>query len=180
MNDVAREYGEALFDLCYDEGIDGEVLSQIRAVKPFFETGSDYVRFLSSPNIPSAERSDAVGEAFSGRVNSYVVNFLKIMTERSHARQIAACFDRYETLYNEKHNISEARAISAVELSEDQKKTLTETLSKKTGKTVVISFEVDPALIGGISVFIDGELYDGSVSSHLDAVRRRLEDITIN
>lgn len=180
MNDVSREYGGALFELCFEEGVDADVLGELGALSRYFENGAEYIRFLTSPNIPLAERTGAVKEAFSGRINSYVVNFIMMMTERGHVRDISSSFDEYARLYNEKHLITEAKVKSAVELTNEQKASLEKNLSEKTGKTVKLLCEVDPSLIGGISVFIDGELYDGTISARLLDIRRRFADTAIN
>ncbi|MBO4429401.1 MAG: ATP synthase F1 subunit delta [Clostridia bacterium] len=180
MNDVSREYGGALFELCYEEGIDEEIVGQLRAVSSYFGRDSDYVRFLTSPNIPMASRTAAVKDAFSGRVHAYVLNFIMMMTERSHASDISASFDEYIRLYGEKHLITEAEVKSAVALTDAQKAELEKKLSSKTGKKVTLKCTVDQSLIGGVSVYIDGELYDGTLSARLNDIRRRLTDTAIN
>lgn len=180
MNELIREYGGALFELAYDEGKADEILTETRAIKEFFGRDTDYVRFLSSPNIPIDERIGAVGEAFDGKVNKFISNFVKLMTERGYARHIGDCFAEYERRYLEKNNISVVIVKSAVQLSDAQKDALIKNLSKKTGKNIELSCSVDPSLIGGVSVYVDGKLYDGSVSAHIEKIRRALYDISIN
>ena len=180
MNELVREYGGALFELAYDEGVGEKILAETRAIKDFFGRDADYVRFLSSPNIPLDERIRAVGEAFDGKVNKFISSFIKLMTERGYARFIGDCLSEYERRYLEKNNISVVSVKSAVALTDAQKQALVANLSKKTGKNVELSCTVDPSLIGGISVYVDGKLYDGSVSAHIEKIRRALYDISIN
>lgn len=180
MNELIREYGGALFELAHDENMADEILSETRAIKGFFGRDSDYVRLLSSPNIPTEERISAIGDAFDGKVNKYVSSFLKLMTERGYARHIGECFAEYEHLYLEKNNIAVVTVKSAVKLSDAQKSALVDKLKKKTGKNIELDASVDPSLIGGISVYVDGKLYDGTVSAHIDKIRRALYDISIN
>ena len=180
MNDLVREYGGALFELAEDEKQADEILSQTRAIKDFFGRDSDYVRLLSSPNIAIEERIGAVCEAFDGKVNKFISSFIKLMTERGYARYIADSFGEYERRYLEKNNISVVTVRSAVALSDAQKSALIEKLEKKTGKKIELEAKVDPSLIGGISVYVDGKLYDGTVSAHIDKIRRALYDISIN
>lgn len=179
MTDVAREYGGALFELADEEKVSDVILSEIQQIRPFFGRNSDYMRLLTTPSIGVKERTSCIDEAFKGQINLYLCNFLKIMTERSHAYDIEDCFDEFERLYNEKNNIAVAKVTSAVELTETQKEKLAQNLGKRTGKNVRLICNVDPSLIGGISVSIDGEMLDGSVSSHLSELRRKLSDITI-
>lgn len=180
MNELVREYGGALFELAYDEGKADAILSETRAIKEFFGRDAEYVSFLSSPNIPIDERIKAVGEAFDGKVDKYVSSFIKMMTERGYARHIGDCLNEYERRYLEKNNISVVSVRSAVALTDAQKEALAANLSKKTGKNIELDCSVDPSLIGGISVYVDGKLYDGSVSAHIEKIRRALYDISIN
>lgn len=179
MNDVSREYGGALFELADDENISKELLGEIRAIAPFFERGSEYVRLLATPNISASDRIQCVKDAFCGKVNSYVLNFISLMTERGHAYDIGESFKEYEKRYNEKNGISVVRVKSAVALSDAQKAALCEKLSKRLKKNVEPSYEVDPSLIGGLSVYADGELIDGSVSARISELRKKLRDISI-
>lgn len=180
MNELVKEYGGALFELADEEGVSKEILDEVRQLGAFFGRDSEYVGFLSSPNITVSERVDAVGEALDGRTHRYVSSFVKMMTERGYARHIGECFNEYERRYDEKNNIMTVDVKSARPLTEDQKRALSEKLVAKIGKNIELSCSVDPSLIGGISVFADGKLYDGSVSAHVEKIKRALADITLN
>lgn len=179
MTDVAREYGGALFELADEEKISEKVLEEIYGIRDFFGFGSEYMRLLTAPNIGVEERLGCIDEAFGGRIETYLCSFLKLMVERGHSFEICECFKEYERLFNEKNNIAVAYVVSAVELSEEQKKKLSENLGKKTGKNVRLVCSVDPGIVGGITVSIEGELLDGSVSSHIYELRRKFSEITI-
>ncbi|MBQ0124907.1 MAG: ATP synthase F1 subunit delta [Clostridiales bacterium] len=179
MSELSREYGGALFELADDEKISDTVLDEISAIKALLAPDSDYVKLLTSPNISISERVACVDKAFSGKVHMYLCSFLKLMTERGYAGKIGDCFAEYERLYNEKNNICVAKVKSAIELSDRQKDALAKRLSARTGRNVRLDCEVDASLVGGISVYVDGELLDGSVSARLSELRRRLSDITV-
>ncbi|MBO4353634.1 MAG: ATP synthase F1 subunit delta [Clostridia bacterium] len=179
MNDVSREYGGALFELADGENISKEILDEIRAVAPFFERGSDYVRLLTTPNISAPERVKCVRDAFGGKVNGYLVNFISLMTERGRAYDVADSFVEYERRYNEKNGICTVKVKSAVPLSDSQMDALKAKLSKHFKKTVELSCEVDPSLIGGLTVCADGELIDGSVSAKISEIRKKLAEASI-
>ena len=177
--DAIREYGGALFELAFEEGADDAVLSDIRGIMEFFTRGSELVRLLSSPSVPTQERVSCVQRVFAG-VEPYLLNFLCLMTERGYARSIYGAFEKYISLYNEKHAITDAFAVSAVELSEEQKNALISSLSNRTGKKINLICRVDPSVIGGVSVSIDGEMFDGTVESKISQIRRKLSELSVN
>jgi len=64
-----------------------------------------------------------------------------------------------------------AQVVSAVPLREDQLSALRELLNKKLDKTVTLSPRVDPALLGGLWIYVDGHVIDRSL-------KKQLRDIT--
>ena len=56
---------------------------------------------------------------------------------------------------------------TAIELSDKQKSELTKALSKEVGQNVRINIEIDPRVLGGISIRFRDELIDGTVISRM-------------
>ena len=69
---------------------------------------------------------------------------------------------------------TEAEITSAVELSPDEQEKLRRSLSAQHGEGLVFSFNVDPALLGGLRVRVGDRLIDTSVASRLSALRESL------
>ena len=49
-----------------------------------------------------------------------------------------------------------------------------QSLTEVTGKTVVVEFQVDPTLIGGMVAKVGDTVYDASVRARLDAIQNLL------
>lgn len=60
-----------------------------------------------------------------------------------------------------------ARVESATALDDGTKQTIQQHLASKYGSALVISFEVNPDLIGGLRVQVGSDVYDGSIRSRL-------------
>jgi F-type H+-transporting ATPase subunit delta len=69
---------------------------------------------------------------------------------------------------------TKAEVTSAVELSEQEKDALRQSLAKQFGSDLTFSFYVDPALMGGLRVRVGDSLIDTSVASRLSALRESL------
>ncbi len=179
MNDAAKEYGGALFELAHEEGIDKDILSEVRVIRELFKENPDYVKLLSSPNVPKDERLACIDGLLSERVHPYFLNFLKIITERNHIRSVFGCFDEFERLYYESHGIICARAESAVPLTESQKERITERLAAQFGAEIELSCTVDPSLIAGVRLIVNNKLFEGSVKAKLSAIGDSLDSITL-
>ena len=91
----------------------------------------------------------------------------------------ADSFSQYKSRYNEDAGIVEAFAASASEMSEEQAAKLTEKLSSMTGKKVILHTSVDPSLLGGVRLELDGKQYDGTVRERLNRLQRILSETVI-
>ena len=126
-----------------------------------------------------AERCALLDEALRGQVDPYLLNFLKILCENGTLRQLSACEKEFSARYNAARGILPAKAVSAVPLTEDAAARLKAKLESLTGKTVDLSFAVDPACLGGIRLEMDGVRFDGTVEGRLARLRRDLENIVL-
>ncbi len=63
---------------------------------------------------------------------------------------------------------------SAAALKDAQKKEITQTLERVTGKKIEAKFSLDANLLGGVRVRVGDTIYDGSLRNRLDGLRERL------
>ena len=176
MTGVANVYGQALFDLAWDEGLDVEILCELRILKDAFLQNSDFTRLLAAPNLSKEERLQIIQDSFGGKVHAYVLSFLKILTEKGYIRHFVECCDAYREKYNVHHGILSVRAITAAPLLPEQADRLTGKLSKITGKTIELSNVIDPSCIGGMRLDYDGKRMDDTVACRLDQLHSLLKN----
>ena len=175
MTTVGSAYGEALYDLAKSEDLSSEILSQISALDESFRQEPDFLRLLQSPSLPKQERCQILDSSFQGKVHLYVLNFLKILTEKGYARHFSDCCKAYRQHYNLDHNILPVTAVTAVELSAEQSDKLSEKLSAITGKAIALTNRIDPDILGGVRLDYDGKQMDDTVSHRLDSIRAVLK-----
>ena len=179
MTDVGKMYGGALFELCAREGRDEAVREQLRQAVALLRANSDYEKLLCTLSIPKTERCALLDQALRGQVDPYLLNLLKILCENGTLRQLNSCEKEFSARYNAARGILPARAVSAVPLSGEAAARLKAKLESLTGKTVDLSFSVDPSCLGGIRLEMDGVRFDGTVEGRLARLRRDLENIVL-
>ncbi len=103
---------------------------------------------------------------------------MKILCEKGTLRELSGCARAYRVRYNQAHGILEATATTAVAMTEQQAKSL-QKLEKLTGKTIDLKTKVDPAVLGGIRLDIEGTELDGTVQNRLSALRRDIASVTL-
>lgn len=170
MTETSKEYALALFTLASEENMLEEFSQGLSLVLTQLRGNPGYTDFLASPNIPIDVRLSAIDEAFGESVCEYVNSFLKILCQKGSIRYVYKIILDFDEMYRASKGISTARVISAVPLKSSEKARLKEKLEKMCGKEVVMECIHSPSVLGGIIVYIDGRVLDGSL-------RRRLHDI---
>ena len=85
--------------------------------------------------------------------------------------------ESYKRLLNDKNNVLEGTAITAVALSEEEIKDLEKNLSKKYNKNVTLTNVVDEAILGGVLVKLGNEEIDGTVRTRLSNIKKQLSQV---
>ena len=170
MTEVATTYGQAMYDLARDEGKSQQILAELSVLDQSLSAEPEFIQLLSSPNIPKEERGQILDDSFRGKIDPYVLNFLKVLTEKGYMRHFSGCCQFYRQCYNKDNGIMPVIAYTAVPLSDELRRKLTAKLSTVTGKTIELDCRIDPETLGGVRLDFDGKQVDGTV-------RRRLEDI---
>lgn len=176
MNHSASIYAKGLYSLAAEENMTAQILSEMDSVCGIFEAEPDFVTLLFSPAISKEERTGMLDACLRGKVHPYLLNFLKLITERGMIRLFADCCAAYQKLYNADMGILPVSVVSAVTLDDDQKARLKEKLDKLTGKNAQLCCTVDPKCIGGIRVDYDDQQIDGTVANRLSSMAEVLKN----
>lgn len=179
MTQISQVYGQALYDLAVEKQNARQVLQQLQSLCAGFSAEPDFLRLLASPTVSKQERVEILEDSFGGKVEPYVLNFLKILTEKGYIRQFSGCCRAYEERYNKDNNILPVTAETATALTEEQQGRLTAKLCAITGKTVTLRNRINPDCLGGVRLDFDGKQVDDTVSHRLEQVRDRLKNAVL-
>ena len=176
MTEAASVYGEALYALAKDENKSDVMLAQLKALDESFASEPDFLRLLSAPNLSKIERKEILDASFKGKLEPYILNFLKILMEKGYIRQFSRCVQVFCERFNEEHGIMPVSAVTALPMSDSQKAKLTAKLAAITGKQIDLTNTIDPACIGGVRLDYDGKRVDDTIIHRLDAMSNMLKN----
>lgn len=179
MTQTAKIYGGALYDLARDEQLSSAMLEELTALNSAFHEAPDYLKLLSTASISKEERCGVLETDFGGKIHPYVLNFLKILTERGSIREFDGCCKEFRRRYHEDNGILEAVAITAVPLSDALRQKLLQKLAAVTGKEIELTVRTDPSILGGIRLEMDGTQLDGTIRRKLDDIRTVLSNTVL-
>ena len=179
MTGIAHTYGQALYDLAKEEGLTARILEQITVLNDSFVAEPAFLQLLCTPALSKRERCQMLEDSLGGQIHPYVLNFLKILTEKGYIKHFTECCDAYRQMYNRDNGILPVKAVTAVALSQEQRDRLSAKLAGITGKTIELQNVVDPKCLGGMRIDYDGKCVDDTVQHRLNAVRSLLKNTVL-
>ena len=172
---VSRRYAEGLYSAAKDRGILDVVGRELHEILELLNSEEDLKKVLYHQQIAEEEKKKIVDLVFRKRVSFITVNLLNLLIEKKRIEILPMLVEDFDELVREERNETIARVQTARPLSVEYQKRLGDELSKVTGKRVLLDIEINPELIGGLMVEMEGQVIDGSISGYL---KRLKENIT--
>jgi len=179
MTKQEQVYGGSLYDLALEEGLAAVIGEELQQVIALFDAEPAYWQFLATLSIPKDERCGALDEALRGRVQPYLLNFLKILCENGTIRSLKGCAAEYRRRYDADNGIVEVCAVTAVAMKPQLRQALQEKLEKTLNQTVRLNCRVDAACLGGVRLELPGRQLDGTVKQRLDTLSALLKNTAV-
>ncbi len=175
MKSASLQYANALADVALEQGAAEPVLKQLKDFAGAYAESAELRSFLATPAVTGKEKH-AVAEKIAARLGAskIVRNFLFLVIDHRRTHMIPELAEAFQSVIRERQGVAEAEVTSAAELSASQKKTLAQSLEKKTGKKIEAKYAVDKTLLGGAVVRIGDTVYDGSLRHRLNEMRAKL------
>jgi F-type H+-transporting ATPase subunit delta len=170
MSSIARRYAKAIVAVAQEQNAleqTGDELRLLRALAedPQIEQG------LANPLLSaSARRSLARAVAEQLKLRPTMRDFLSLLADHRRLDQLVGIADQYQKIIDQMLGRVRATITSAASLSPEQSEAVAAALARQTGRTVLAEERVDPQLLGGVVVDIEGKVYDGSVRTQLEAL----------
>lgn len=180
MTQVGSVYGQALYDLAKSENLTKAIYDELQVLCHSFTVEEPaFIKLLGTPTLTKQERCKILDDSFRGKIQPYVLNFLKILTEKGYMRHFGSCCEAYRECYYEDNGILLVHAVTAVPLTTDQLERLTKKLMAITGKQIELRGRLDPEILGGIRLDYDGKRLEDTVAQRLAAVRSALKNTVL-
>lgn len=172
---AARSYAEALVNAAAKTGEVEAVVGELEEFEDdVLRANPRFAEMLASTTVPAEAKDRILNEAFDGRALPTVLRLLRVLNRHGRLGLIAPVAREARALWDKRQNRRPVSVKSAVDLDEGQKAAIRDKVATMIGATPILAFEVDPALIGGLIIQVGDDLYDASVRTKLDRLRRSL------
>ncbi len=173
---LARRYANALLAVGKEDGQFLQYGEELNEFAGLLKENKQLLDALSNPLYKVKSRKAVLSFLLDrSKYSPMVTNFINLLMEKGRIRFVAGITERYGELTDSIQNIARATLVSAVKLPEDTVDRVKEAVEKITKKTIRLQSEVDPALIGGIVTRVGDLIFDGSVRSQLESLKKSLK-----
>lgn len=173
MEEIARVYGDALFDVASEEGKIDEIRSELGEFADALDSDRDLQVFFFSPYFSSQEKREGIEKAIDGASDEFQ-NFLALLAEKHRMPAIFRIRRYYDELWAEENKRLEVRLTSAVPLDEAVVNRVGEEIEKQTDRKIDLEADVDEEILGGLVLRVGNMVLDASLREKLNRLRKEV------
>lgn len=176
---VARPYARALFDLA-STNHELPKWSEALAAAAAVVNDPNAKRVLARPDLGEQQRVALVQGLFEAVPGGKAwlapegKNLLQVLVENDRLAALPEISAQFDALKAEAENKVKAKLVSAVAVEQAIADRVARALERKLGRTVELTLEVDPSLIGGAIIRAEDMVIDGSVRTRLQRLAETL------
>lgn len=175
MSSVARRYATALVDSASASQTLEPTVRELESLAAALAANPELSSVLLNPVFTPVERKKVLDALLTKLALSPVtLRFVQLLSERSRFDLVADVAREARRLADARGNRLRAFVDTAAPLTADAEADLRKALEQRTGKAIELVVRIDPMLLGGIRVRVGSIVLDGTIRSHLGALRESL------
>ncbi|MBQ8460351.1 ATP synthase F1 subunit delta [bacterium] len=173
ISSVSKNYAKALLDFTNESGSCAEILNELDRVLEVINSSQDLKIVMANSSISVSKKIEIIETIFRGKINSYLLNFLKILVEKGRFEELTSIRDSFSEMFDTQKNKKTVEVISPITLNFENKSNILFKLEHKLNSEISPIWTVDEDIIAGLVIKFDDYIIDTSI-------RAKLEDLSKN
>ncbi|MGE0080765.1 MAG: F0F1 ATP synthase subunit delta [Thiohalomonadaceae bacterium] len=170
---IARPYAQAVFKLASEQKALkrwSEMLGRAAAVA----ADPEMAKVIDNPRFSRSQVVDIILGVCGKGLDEYGQNMVRVLADNGRLNLLPEIAALYEIERAQAEGTIEAEVVTAMELTDGQKKDLAAALKKRLGREVSLNVKVDGSLLGGAIIRAGDMVIDGSAISRLEKLGAEL------
>ncbi|WP_172136395.1 ATP synthase F1 subunit delta [Adlercreutzia sp. ZJ473] len=180
VKEEVAAYAAVMFDAANEAGGQDAVLevrNQMEEIIHLMHSDMDLSGALSDTSY-APEQRNALAHAVFAECNPAFTEVMAVMAERGDADLLNRVFAAYGDELDTKLNLCVVDVTTVVALDDNLRHIIIEKAEAELGKKAVLRERIDPSILGGIIMSVNGKRIDASVISQLNNARHVLKETT--
>ncbi len=178
VSGMAGRYATALFELARDEKSVDAVKADLEAFDTMLNDSPDMLRLVRSPVFGADEQGKALAAVLAkAGIQGLTAKFLMLVASNRRLFAVRDMIRGFRALVAKHKGEVTAEVTVAEKLSDAHLDALQTALkSVSGGKSVDLHVQVDPAIIGGLTVKLGSRMVDSSLRTKLNAIKHAMKE----
>lgn len=175
---VARRYARALLELAPETAGLEVVQQQLQGLAQAVTSSAELNDVVVNPIYTREQRAavmDLVMQA-GGGAHPIVRNFVRLLIDRNRLGYLVDISRLFRDMADALAGRIRGKVTTAIPMGEEPLRSVKRNLEHLTKREVILETEIQPSLLGGMKAQVGSVVYDGSLRSQLEALRRGLKE----
>ncbi len=169
---LADRYAKSLIDLALEQNMLEEVYNDAQRVLAVCKASREFAVMLKSPVIKGDKKAQIINILSEGKISELMRLFMNLLVRKGRESFLQEILVVFCEKYDFHNGISRINLSTAVPVTDEIKKLITEKLLKETKLTnIELVTDVDESLVGGFVLEYNNFLLDRSVRRFLKEVK---------
>ncbi|MCC6276690.1 MAG: ATP synthase F1 subunit delta [Oligoflexia bacterium] len=173
--EAALRYARALYEIVKEKKSVESGLNQLREFTKALNKDVEIQSFFVSPSVSKELRQKVLDALFEkSNIQDELKGLLTILVEKNRMMLLEAITISFEKIVDESLGVVRGQVESATTLIPEERQNLEKTISRYTGKKVVLEYQENKELLGGLVARVGSYTFDDSLESQLRLMKEAL------
>jgi F-type H+-transporting ATPase subunit delta len=173
---LAGRYAKSLLDLAVQKEQLEPVFQDMVLMNNLIKSSPELERVLKSPVIKGDKKEKIVAAVTSDKLGTISSSFFRLLISKGREFYLQEIISTFIKQYKDYRGIHIVSLTTAIPLTEEVKSVIVSRISDAAHlKQVELKTRVNPDIIGGFIIEVDGRLIDASILYDLNAIKKQFE-----
>ena len=177
---AATRYAQALFEIARSLHKADEIEAELESFSKALKQSPELLKLFTNPSFDLDKKKKFLQKIYQERqheIYEVLLNFFTVLFEKGRFYLIHAIAAEFKRIADEAQGQATATLGSAVPLDRLQEAEIVSRLEDLAGYKIEVKKEINAALIGGVVVRMKNKIFDGSIKSRIDSLKKELTKI---
>lgn len=170
---IGYRYAKSVYSLADERKETEAVRDDMQMVADTVSQSRDLLNLLQSPLVATSKKQAIITAIFGKELKTELVkNLLEIVVRKGREQFVPNITGAFLRLYDEEHKILRGTLTSATDMDDKVIAEIKKVMEERSGQTLEIEHAIDSDLIGGFTLKVGDNLFDGSIAGSVRRARR--------
>jgi len=169
-----KVYSQAFFDVAKESNQLDKFIEEAKLVLTTLESQPDLFAILNHPETTADQKFGILKDLFGPKVSQDMLGLFNIVLTKRRESGLKDILSGFVDLALKDKNIAIARVYAPVALTSEQQTKIIQKLGAKLNKQIELETIVQPELVAGLRIIVDGAVIDASVKKQIQTIRQHL------